>query len=209
MKLFKKAIVILLLMAITLLPVAGLGEETDESAETAFEALRELMEEPKSNDIPAIKGTSLYAQVIGVEAAAKAMTNPTPVDIVCQVQIDFESNEYEIVISAINDVSVEEMAANNANVEALIGKENVEKTEEKFRLYEAVSYSGLTREQMLYYIYVISSNYSIIQNELPFGMTFLIVAKYGENDLIMINDAERAAELRDTVIDIVTTLAGE
>ncbi len=204
MKKFRKALILLLMMAVTLFSVEGFGEEAKSDAEDAFETLRTLMEEPLSESIPVQKGHSLYAEVMSVEAAKAISDNtaPTPVDIVCQIQIDFEQNEYKIINSAINDVSGSEMADESGDEEANAGS-----SDETFVKYEAVTYSNLTQEQMLYYAYLIGSNYSTIQSKLPFGLTFLIVVKYGDNDLIMINDEIKAMEFTKTVKDIVANLA--
>ena len=197
---FRKMLILFLVMAMTLLSAVSLGEEGKSGEEEAFETLRSLMEEPLSDSIPPIEGHSLYAEVVTVSESK----NPTPVDIVCQFQVDFEKNEYTIINSAINDVPGSELSDGDDPE-----SENTETDDETFVKYEAVTYSDLSQEQFLYYAYVIGSNYNTIQNQLPFGMTFLIVVKYGDSDLIMINDEATASEFTKTIVDIVTSLAGE
>ncbi len=205
MKMFKRMLAMLLLTAVALLPVAGLGEEeTKSEAEDAFETLRTLMEKPLSESIPEKKGSSLYAEVKTVEDAKAVSDNtpPTPVDIVCQIYFDNGS----VIIASINDVPVDELTANNVDVKDIITSREITEGAENYRLYEAVSYTDLNLEHMLYYAYIISSNYETIQDQLPFGMTFLIVVKYGDNGLIMINDENKAEEFTESVKKVITNL---
>ena len=206
MKLFKKAIAVFLLMIMALLPAAGLVEsEEGEESKSAVEALRELMETPFSPDIPVAKGEVFTNIVIDDAVIAEKIAadtkktkkesdyNRTPDGVVCQILfenaqvkrgedvIDKDGNpvqQYKIINSAIN-----------GNYE-----------------YEAVRYNWLTLEQMLYYAYVISSNYSAIQDLLPPGETFSIVVKYG-TEILLINDAKLAEEFASHVVDMVAKLA--
>lgn len=195
MKSFRKALAILLLMAL-LLPVAGLGEseteqdtelETETETETvsAFETLRTLMEDPQSADIPVVQGQSFQAE----------LTDKTPDGILCQILFENKLDQRKKEIKDENGNPIQDFKIINSAVNS----------EEK---YEAVRYAGLTMEQMLYYAYLISANYSTIQALLPYGETFSIVVKFGEN-ILVVNDAENAAELTKTVIDAVTAFAGQ
>ena len=158
MKMFRKALAILLLMvlAAALLPAAGFGEEEGEESDSAFEALRELMETQFSADIPVAQGEPFTTFVIDDDYIAKRVAenpkrnkessyNKTPDGILCQILFENRQNskrkdvkdqagnpvqEYKIINSAIND--------------------NYE--------YEAVRYSNLTTEQMLYYAYLLSAS---------------------------------------------------
>ena len=194
MKMFRKALVMLLLMAlaVTLLPAAGLAEsdlELDESEsaepeETGFDALRKLMEEPLSESIPAAEGKTLYADI----TVAQNNQAGTPDGVLCQLLF----NENKIINSGVSKVK----------------KDEAEEYEDK---YTAVTYSDLTTEQMLYYAYVISTNFNTIQDMLiPYGTSFSIVIKFGDGpeDLLLINDAELAATFTEKIVDLVATLSG-
>ena len=201
---FKKALAILLLVIMALPAVSGLGEEAEEE-KSAFETLRDLMETQFSPDIPVAEGEAFKAPVIDdeeitrrVEAdptgkAKESDFTKTPTGLLlCEIRFedaqkarrtvyDKDKNpirEYKIINSSIND--------------------DYE--------YEAVRYNHLTLEQMLYYAYVVSSNYDMIQQKMPYGESFAIVIKFG-NEILLINDSENAAKFSQSVIDTVMNLA--
>lgn len=195
MKTFRKVLVMLLLMAL-LLPVAGLSEseteqdpeletETETEIVSAFETLRALMEEPQSADIPAIQGESFQAE----------LTDKTPDGILCQILFENKLDQRKKEVKDENGNPILDFKIINSAVNS-------------DRKYEAVRYTGLTMEQMLYYTYLISVNYNTIQGMLPYGETFSVVVKFGEN-ILVVNDAENAAELTNTVIDAVAASAGK
>jgi len=194
MKMFRKALVMLLLMAlaVTLLPAAGLAEsdleldpesESEEPEETGFDALRKLMEEPLSENIPAAEGKTQYADI----TVAQNNQAGTPDGILCQLLF----NENRIINSGVTKVK----------------KDGTEEYEDK---YTAVTYSDLTAEQMLYYAYVISTNFNTVQDMMPYGTSFSIVIKFGggPEDLLLINDAELAATFTEKIVNLVATLSG-
>ena len=206
MKMFRKALAMLLLMvlAAALLPAAGFGEEEVEEADSAFEALRVLMETQFSADIPVAKGESFTTFVIDDDYIAKRVAenpkrnkessyNKTPDGILCQILFENKQNSKRKDVKDQDGNPVQEYKIINSAINS-----NYE--------YEAVRYSNLTTEQMLYYAYLLSANYSDIQGKLPAGETFSLVIKYGEN-LLLINDKESAEDFSAHVIDAVAKLA--
>ena len=207
MKLFKKAIAVLLLIIIVLLPAAGLVEsEEGEETKSAFETLRDLMESPDASDIPVpeIKGEVFTNVVVDDDYIAKQVAenpkkrkesgyNRTPNGIVCQILFENAQD------TGGNDITDQD--GNPIQQFKIINSAINEKYE-----YEAVRYNWLTLEQMLYYAYIISSNYSLIQDQLPPGETFSIVVKYG-SEVILINDEKLAKEFTDHIVDLVAKLA--
>ena len=71
MKTFRKALAVLLLIMMALLPAAGLGEfETEEESgqeASAFETLQKLLSDPLSPDIQVAEGTSYFADIVTEE----------------------------------------------------------------------------------------------------------------------------------------------
>jgi len=206
MEMFRKALAMLLLMvlAAALLPAAGFGEEEVEEADSAFEALRVLMETQFSADIPVAKGESFTTFVIDDDYIAKRVAenpkrnkessyNKTPDGILCQILFENKQNSKRKDVKDQDGNPVQEYKIINSAINS-----NYE--------YEAVRYSNLTTEQMLYYAYLLSANYSDIQDKLPAGETFSLVIKYGEN-LLLINDKESAKDFSAHVIDAVAKLA--
>ena len=196
MKTFRKALVLLLLIALAVMPFAGLSEsETDSESEldseseaeavSAFEVLRTLMEEPQSEDIPVVRGESFLAE----------LNDKTPDGILCQILFENKRDQKKKEVLDENGNPIQDFKIINSAI-------NSDKK------YEAVRYANLTREQMLYYAYVIGSNYNSLQSMLPYGETFSIVVKFGEN-ILLNNKTKNAAAFTDTVIEAVTELAGE
>ena len=75
--------------------------------------------------------------------------------------------------------------------------------------YEIRMYSDLSLIQMLYYSFVVSSNYSKIQSKLKSGAQYSILVTYGEDGVILITDAQKAAEFRDTIVSATEQLANQ
>ncbi len=214
MKMFKKAIAVMLLVIMALLPVAGLAEEEETEEKSAFETLKALMEEQLSVDKP-VEGATFTAVL--TEDSADGKMHGTPDGILCQILFEnmkdpknprkdlldketkkptVDPENLKIIISARSEVPAEASE-----------EESGESSDEGPEMqYEAVRYSGLTIEQMLYYAYIISSNYNTIQAKLP-GETFSIVVKYGQ-DILLINSPEKAAEFANTVKESVAGLTG-
>lgn len=206
MKLFKKAIAVFLLMIMALLPAAGLVESEEEESKSAFETLRDLMESPDASDIPVpvIQGEVFTNVVVDDDYIAKRVAenpkkrkesgyNRTPNGIVCQILFENAQDTGNNVILDRDGNPIQQFKIINSAI-----NDNYE--------YEAVRYNWLTLEQMLYYAYIISSNYSTIQDLLPPGETFSIVVKYG-SEILLINDAKLAKEFTDHIVDIVAKLA--
>ena len=196
MKTFRKALAMLLLIILAVMPLAGLSEsetepdselETEAEAEeaSAFETLRTLMEEPLSADIPVIRGEAFQAE----------LSEKTPDGILCQILFENKIDQRKKEIKDENGNPIQDFKIINSAI-------NSE------RKYEAVRYANLSMEQMLYYAYVIGSNYNMLQGMLPHGETFSIVVKFGDK-ILLINDAENAAEFTNTIIEAVAGLAGE
>ena len=207
MKLFKKALALLLLMilALTLLPAAGLGEEeAEEESKSAFETLRELMETQLSPDIPVREGEAFTNVVVDDDIIAQRVAenpkknkassyNKTPDGILCQILFENRQSSKKKDVKDKSGNPVQEFKIINSAI-----NDNYE--------YEAVRYNNLTTEQMLYYAYIITANYSTIQDKLPAGETFSVVVKSGDN-LLLINDTETARAFADHVAETVAKLA--
>ena len=203
MKMFEKVLAILLLMALALSPVTGLGEEDEEESKTAFETLRDLMETQFSPDIPVREGEDFANIVIDDDIIAKRVAenpkknkassyNKTPSGILCQILFENRQKARKDVTDK-SGTPVQEFKIINS---AINGDYE----------YEAVRYNHLSLEQMLYYAYVVSSNYSAVQDKLPAGETFSIVVKYGDS-ILLINDVKQAEEFSRHVADAVAKLA--
>lgn len=91
MKSFKKAIAVLLIMAIAILPVSALGE-------AAIDALKKLMEAKPTDDVPAAVGYSIYNEV----------DSETSKDVLCLIV--FKDDENMITLSGINGKGQYEIA---------------------------------------------------------------------------------------------------
>lgn len=206
MELFKKTIALLLLMALalTMLPAAGLGEKEEEESKSAFETLRALMETQFSPDIPIKEGEVFTNIVIDDDVIAQRVAenpkknkassyNKTPDGILCQILFENRQSSKKKDVKDKSGNPVQEFKIINSAI-----NDNYE--------YEAVRYNNLTTEQMLYYAYIITSNYSTIQDKLPAGETFSIVVKSGDN-LLLINDTETARVFADHIADAVAKLA--
>lgn len=161
MKSVKKLIAVLLIVTITLVPLAGL-------AENAFDALKNLVDTPQT-DITLASGYSIFNDP----------DSDTSDGVLCMIMFGDESNV--MMISGINGS----------------GK------------YEIRMYSDLSLIQMLYYSFVVSSNYSKIQSKLKSGAQYTILVTYGEDGVILITDAQKAAEFRDTFVSATEQLANQ
>lgn len=75
--------------------------------------------------------------------------------------------------------------------------------------YEIRMYSDLSLVQMLYYSYIVSADYSKIQNKMTAGAQYSILVTYGEDGVIIITDAQKAAEFRDTIVSATEQLANK
>ena len=74
--------------------------------------------------------------------------------------------------------------------------------------YEIVLYSDLSMVQMLYYSYLVSKAYSEIQSMMPSGEIYSILVSYGD-DVVFINDASKAEQFAQTIMDTVKELANQ
>ena len=159
MKTFKRAIALLLLITVVMLPVTGL-------CDTGFETLKMLME-LETDAVPPATGTSIYGDVD--EDTSRGVLS----------MIMFGEDSMSIMNSGIN--------ANNK--------------------YEIVMYNDLSIVQMLYYCYLISSVYSLVQAGVPAGESFIIFVSYGD-DMILISDETKAKDFAETVMSTISSLAG-
>ena len=75
--------------------------------------------------------------------------------------------------------------------------------------YEMRFYSGLNVMQMLYYSYVVSTGYSTVQSGLPGGAQYSILISYGEDQIILITDQEKADTFAESVITSIQQLVGQ
>ena len=83
MKSFKRSLALLLMLAIALLPVAGLGE-------AAIDAMKTLIEVPQVESLPAAVGTSIYSEV------------DSDTDKGCLCMLTMKEDSYSAIISGIN-----------------------------------------------------------------------------------------------------------
>ena len=95
MRHFRKIIAVLLLAAVALLPVSGLGEETV----NAFDTLRVLMEMEFDEGLPPAQGESIYTEV----------DDDTAQGLLCTIVYGDEENASVMMIAGINGEGKYEM----------------------------------------------------------------------------------------------------
>ena len=78
--------------------------------------------------------------------------------------------------------------------------------------YEIEMFSNLTMVQMLYYSYIVSSMYSVVDSARTGSGPYMILVTYGEGDdsgTIFISNESEATKFAETIMDAVKTLAGQ
>ena len=157
----RKVLALLLLVSVTLLPVAGLA--------AGFDVLKTLIEMPVSEDMKPAEGLSTYSDV----------SADTSQGVLCIVTYGENGNDSSMMISGINDD----------------GK------------YEIRMYSDLDFMQIIYYSYLVSKSYSLVQEGLPSGEKYLIIVSLGEDNSFTIGNVNESALFADTVQNSITDLS--